>query len=108
MADDNLNARIAAEPERGTQMTVKTKPRKAPAKAVTLKAMPAERPDVKATDARDIPRLVSRWKWLEADQEYQIDNAATDKESEELQFLHKKELDQIAEKLARAFSTHLR
>jgi hypothetical protein len=62
MADDNLIARIAAEPERGTHMTVKTKPRKAPAKAVTPKAMPAERPDVKARDARDIPRLVSRWK----------------------------------------------
>jgi hypothetical protein len=83
-------------------MTVKTKPRKAPAKAVTPKALPAERLDVMARDVRDIPRLVSRWKWLEADQEYQIDNAATGKESEELQFLHKKELNQIAEKLASA------
>ena len=57
---------------------------------------------MKATDVRNIPRLVSRWKWLEADQEYQAANAATDKESDELLGVHKKELDQIAEKLASA------
>jgi hypothetical protein len=78
-------------------MTTKPKTRKAPA----AKAAP-EKAVVSGTkhEASELRRLVSRWRWLEADQEYQAAVAETIEENERLIAVHENELKKIEHKLA--------
>ncbi len=82
-------------------MTTKPKPRKAPAKA----AAPAA--SVKGgafgeqkREVSEIRKLVSRWLWLEADQEHRSDLAKTENESERLLAIHYVEQEAIESQLA--------
>jgi hypothetical protein len=66
MADDNLIARIAAEPERGTHMAVKTRKASAP------KATPPEEIISAPFDVtiNNLSNLIARLRFLEADRRY--------------------------------------
>jgi hypothetical protein len=76
-------------------MTTKSKPRKAPAAKVTPeKAVSGTKHEVS-----EICRLVSRWKWLMADQQYQAAVAETIGENERLIAVHEGELKKIEHKL---------
>ena len=84
-------------------MSTKSKPGKTAAKsAATQNDVLAETPKEKPREVSEISRLVSRYKWLSADQEYQGCNAATVAESERLYCIHEGELSQIAKQLAEA------
>jgi hypothetical protein len=81
-------------------MTTKPKTRKAPAaKASTPKGAPKAAPTETKQQASEIRRLISRWKWLEADQDYQADMAATEEESSKLICKHVREQEEIARQL---------
>jgi hypothetical protein len=77
-------------------MTTKPKTRKAPA----AKAAPKEAVSGTKHEVSDICRLVSRWKWLMADQVYQAAVAETIEENERLIAAHENETLKIETKLA--------
>jgi hypothetical protein len=77
-------------------MTTKPKTRKAP----TTKVTPEKAVSGTIHEVSDICRLVSRWKWLMADQEYQAAVAETIEENERLIAAHENELMKIETKLA--------
>jgi hypothetical protein len=77
-------------------MTTKPKPRKAPAAKVT----PEKAVSGTIHEVSDICRLVSRWKWLMADQVYQAAVAETIEENERLIAAHENELKKIEHKLS--------
>jgi hypothetical protein len=83
-------------------MTTKSKSRKTAPKTITQDKVLSETPEGKPREVSEISRLVSRFKWLVADQEYQVENATTDEESQRLSLVHDPELNQIAKKLATA------
>jgi len=62
-------------------MTVKSKARKPAAKPAPTAGEPKR-------EVSEIQALVSRWKWLDADQSYQVSTATTKKESERLVAIH--------------------
>ena len=82
-------------------MTTKPKTHKAPvAKTIAPKAAVKEVDGEPKREISEIHRLVSRWRWLEADQSYQASIAKTDKESERLIAVHNDEEREIERELA--------
>jgi len=80
-------------------MTKKPKTRKAPAaKASASKTAPAAVEPKR--DVSEIRTLISRWRWLDADQAYQADCAATAEEGERLIAIHFDEQEEIESQLA--------
>jgi hypothetical protein len=77
-------------------MTTKPKPRKRAAKAAPFKPAPAGTP----REVSEIERLFTRYKWLEADCEYQSKMASTDEESDALINVHNRARDKIESRLA--------
>ena len=75
-------------------MTAKPKTRKAPSAKAIPKPAPKEANSEPKREVSEIGRLVSRWHWLEADQDYQS-IAETEKESERLIAIHEDELEKI-------------
>jgi hypothetical protein len=82
-------------------MATKQKPHKAPAaKTVAPKRAAKEATGEPKREISEIRRLVSRWRWLEADQAYQAATAPTNKDSERLITVHNDEQGEIEERLA--------
>jgi hypothetical protein len=77
-------------------MTAKAKPRKPAGKATS--AIPA--PEGKPREKSEIEELFTRYKWLEADRDYQAATASSDEEFSRLIRIHDSELDAIAKRLA--------
>ena len=77
-------------------MTTKPKPRKRAAKAAPFKPAPAGTP----REVSEIERLFTRYKWLEADRDYQAEMASTEEESERLMCVPHRELNSIVSQLA--------
>jgi hypothetical protein len=81
-------------------MTTKPKALKVPVKAAVPKAAPKTPPTEPQRDVSRIATLVSRWDWLEADQNYQAEIAATEKEAERLAAIHNAEQMEIERELS--------
>lgn len=82
-------------------MTTKAKTgktRKPAAKASAPKPAPATSENPR--EVSEIRTLVSRWRWLEADQEYQAQTADTEEKSEKLIIVHNDEQEKIEAALA--------
>jgi hypothetical protein len=77
-------------------MTAKPKPRKGASKAAPAKPEPAGTP----REVSEIERLFVRYKWLEADCEYQSKMASTDEESSALSRIHDRERVMLSNSLA--------
>jgi hypothetical protein len=80
-------------------MTTKSKTHKPAAKTVSPKAAPKEETSEPKREVNEITRLVSRWRWLEADQTYQSTNAETEKEAGRLIAVHYDEEKEIEREL---------
>jgi hypothetical protein len=82
-------------------MTTKPKTRKAPAvKPATPKNGATVAPSEPKREVSEIRALVSRWKWLKADADYQATTADTEEKSERLIAIHDAEQEKIEENLA--------
>jgi hypothetical protein len=81
-------------------MSTKSRPSKTPPKTITQDKVLSETPEGKSREVSEISRLISRFKWLWADQEYRLENATTEEEAHRLCLVHDPELSQIAKKLA--------
>jgi hypothetical protein len=79
-------------------MTPKT--RKAPAHRAAPKVATKQAPGEPKREVTDVRKLVSRWHWLEADQEHRANLAQTEKESERLIAIHNDEQTTIEGALA--------
>jgi hypothetical protein len=78
-------------------MATKPKTRKAPAtKASTPKSAPLAAPTEPEREISEICRLVARWKWLEADQDYQTAIAPRERDAD---LRHDAEQERIIAKL---------
>jgi hypothetical protein len=83
-------------------MTTKPKTRKAPAaKAAAPKPATKGEPTERRLQVGEIRRLISRWKWLRADHQYQVDTATTKEESDTLYCKPQREQEEIERQLAR-------
>jgi hypothetical protein len=80
-------------------MTTKPKTRKAPAKRAAPKAARKQAPGEQKREVTDVRKLVSRWHWLEADQEHRANIAKTEDESEKLITIHNDEQEEIESQL---------
>jgi hypothetical protein len=82
-------------------MTTKPKTRKAPAtKPVAVDPAPKKANGEPKREISEIWRLVTRWHWLEADQEYQGSIADTESEWQRIIAIHNDEQRKIERKLA--------
>src|ERR1700741_4891651 len=81
-------------------MNTKSRPSKTPPKTITQDKVLSKTPEGNWREASEISRLISRFKWLWADQEYRVENATTEEEAHRLCLVHDPELSQIAKKLA--------
>jgi hypothetical protein len=81
-------------------MTTKPKTCKAPAKRAAPKAATKQTSGEPMREVSGIRRFVSRWHWLEADQEHRSNIAQTEKESERLIAIHNDEQREIEGMLA--------
>jgi hypothetical protein len=82
-------------------MTTKPKARKAPAKIVT--PAPPPKKETGNSTRQEVSRaraLISRWRWLEADQAFQAVNAATVEDSDALISKHAPEQEEIERMLS--------
>jgi hypothetical protein len=80
-------------------MTTKPKTRKAPAKSAAPARARNQTPGEQKREVTDIRKLVSRWHWLEADQEHRANLAKTEDESEKLIAIHNDEQEAIESQL---------
>jgi hypothetical protein len=80
-------------------MTIKRKTRKAPAKSAAPARARKQTPGEQKREVTDIRKLVSRWHWLEADQEHRANLAKTEDESEKLIAIHNDEQEAIESQL---------
>ena len=75
-------------------MTAQAKPPKGAAKAAPVKSTPVPR------EINEIEKLFKRYKWLEADRDFQAATASTEKEFNRLFGIPDSELNAIAKRLA--------
>jgi hypothetical protein len=87
-------------------MTTKRKTRKAPAKTAAPARARKQTPGEQKREVSGIRRLVSRWHWLEADQEHRANLAKTDDESERLIAIHNDEQREIESQLTTLVPTN--
>ncbi|WGJ16128.1 hypothetical protein QEV83_07765 [Methylocapsa sp. D3K7] len=81
-------------------MATKPKTRKAPAaKARAFKAAPKAPATETKEQVSEIQQLIARWKWLDADKNYQVDISTTDDECDRAADLHEREKAEILRKL---------
>jgi hypothetical protein len=85
-------------------MTTRSKTRTAPAaKRVTPKSSTTVAPSEPTREVSKIYALVSRWKWLKADADYQAATADTEEKSERLITIHDVEQKKIERELTTIF-----
>jgi hypothetical protein len=88
-------------------MTTKPKTAKAPAaKRDAPSAATKQAPGEPKREVTDVRKLVSRWHWLEADQEHRANLAQTEKESERLIAIHNDEQKEIESQLTALVPTN--
>jgi hypothetical protein len=81
-------------------MTTKPKRKAPPAKRAAPKAATKQASGEPKREVSGIRRFVSRWHWLEADQEHRANLAQTEKESERLIAIHNDEQKELESALA--------
>jgi hypothetical protein len=87
-------------------MTTKPKTRKAPAKRAAPSAATKQTLGEQRREVTDVRKLVSRWHWLEADQEHRANLAKTEDESEKLIAIHNDEQGAIESQLTTLVPTN--